>query len=75
MQALSSALLFVDVKTAFAAVQRASVVSTNDGTEEWARFLMTCGFEADTAQRIIDQACRVAILVENGLCRLSGLDP
>ena len=49
MQALSSALLFIDIRTAFAAVQRSSVVSTQDGTEEWAKFLMTCGFEAATA--------------------------
>ena len=66
-KSLSAALLFIDVRTAFAEVQRASVVTTEDGTEQWALFLVGCGFTREAAMNIVNQACRVAMLVENGM--------
>ena len=67
MQSLSSALLFIDVRSAFASVQRSSVITVEDGDEAWALYLVSCGFEAEVAARIIKNTCRIGTLVENGL--------
>lgn len=67
VRSLSSALLFIDVKSAFASVQRSTVLTVDDGDEEWAKFLSTCGFDNVSARRIITNACRIGTLIQNGL--------
>lgn len=57
----------MDVRSAFASVRRSSRITVENGNEECVLYLGMCGFELDMAQRIVDNACRIGMLIENGL--------
>ena len=57
----------VDIKIAFASVQRGSVVTADDGSEEWLRHPVSCGLSPEAGNRVVNNTCRATPMVLDGL--------
>eukprot|EP00972_Heterocapsa_arctica_P057257 8448443-Heterocapsa_arctica.AAC.1 len=63
----SAAILFVDLATAFASLERRLCVPADAGDERWLAALAAAGFSQDEVQRIHDEAASYAYWGRAGL--------